>query len=84
LVAEVRKGRLAATGAPDVESALDNGQVDELLVDDTAELGEGVRATLTQKAVATSAAIETVAGSSPLLALGGVGAVLRYRLSDGQ
>ena len=84
LVAEVRKGRLAATGAPDVERALDNGQVDELLVDDTAELGEGVRATLTQKAVATSAAIETVAGSSPLLALGGVGAVLRYRLSDGQ
>ncbi|HEX5479099.1 MAG TPA: Vms1/Ankzf1 family peptidyl-tRNA hydrolase [Dehalococcoidia bacterium] len=84
LVAEVRKGQLAATGAPDVERALDNGQVDELLIDDTADVGDSVRATLTRKALATGATIEAVAGSSPLLALGGVGAVLRYRLSDGQ
>ena len=82
LVAEVRKGRLAATGAPDVERALENGQVDELLFDDTAELGERVRATLTQKAIATSATIEVVDGNSALLALGGVGAVLRWATGD--
>jgi peptide chain release factor subunit 1 len=84
LVAEVRKGRLAATGAPDVERALDKGQVDELLIDDTADIGGPLRATLTRKALTTGATIETVTDSSPLLALGGVGAVLRYRLSDGQ
>jgi peptide chain release factor subunit 1 len=80
VVAEVRRGRLSATGADDVSQALEFGQVDELLIDDNAELGEGVRASLVRRAVATDATIETVSGSSALLALGGVAALLRYEL----
>jgi peptide chain release factor subunit 1 len=80
VVAEVRRGRLAATGAEDVGRALDFGQVDELLIDDTIELDEGLRADLVRRALATDATIETVSASSPLLALGGIAALLRYTL----
>jgi peptide chain release factor subunit 1 len=80
LVAEVRKGRLAATGRDDVQRALNNGQVDQLLIDDAADIGEPLRATLTQKAIATGASIEVVERNSALLALGGVAALLRYQL----
>jgi stalled ribosome rescue protein Dom34 len=76
-------GRLAATGAEDVRRALSFGQVDELLIDDTAELAEGERAALVREAVAIDANVETVEGDSALLSLGGVAALLRYELPAG-
>jgi hypothetical protein len=83
VVAAVRRGRLAATGAENVRRALSFGQVDELLIDDTAELAEGERAALVREAVAIDANVETVEGDSALLSLGGVAALLRYELPAG-
>lgn len=80
VVGEVRRGGLGASGVDAVRAALDNAQVDQLILDDTAEFGGDLREALVRDAIAKDAGVEVVSGSSPLLALGGVAALLRYRL----
>lgn len=80
VVAEVRRGGLGVTGLEWVRRALELGQVDELVIDDNAELDDEARAGLVRQAALTSAAVEVVGGDERHTALAdGVGAILRWR-----
>lgn len=79
LVAEVRRGGLGVAGIEATGQALENGQVDTLVIDD-AKVGPVERKELVRLAAATSAGVEVVRDATPLAELGGVGALLRYRL----
>jgi peptide chain release factor subunit 1 len=79
LVGEVRRGALGAAGLDETKRALEAGQVDTLVIDDQREMPAEQRAELARLAATTSARIEVVSGDSALIALGGVGALLRYR-----
>lgn len=81
LVSALRGSGLASMGMDEVKTALNNGQVDVMLIDDAAEIAPEVRADLVNQAALTGATIEIVNGDDQLLELGGVGALLRYRLA---
>jgi peptide chain release factor subunit 1 len=82
---EWRAGRLAVAGERDVLEALENGQVEELLV--SSALGEPRPGTaecpladeLTGRAIATSARVRFIENSELLAEMGGVAATLRYK-----
>jgi peptide chain release factor subunit 1 len=80
LVAAVRAGGLGVAGTAATRAALARGQGDELLLDPAAELDESERSALVRLATTTGAAVEIVEGHDGLRRLGGVGALLRYRL----
>jgi len=79
LVGEVRRGGLGVAGVEATGKALENGQVDTLVIDER-EVGPVERKELVRLAVTTAADVEVVEDAPPLAALGGVGALLRYRL----
>lgn len=82
LISAVRSGGLGTTGLENTQRALRNGQVDELLLDPEADLDDHIRNDLIRLATTTGANVEMVPGHSVLQQLGGVGALLRYRLDE--
>jgi stalled ribosome rescue protein Dom34 len=79
LVGAVRAGGLGVAGLGDTRTALEHGQVDELVLDPSAELDEPSRAELVRLAQVTGATVEVVERHDGLQRLGGIGALLRYR-----
>ncbi|HWQ13469.1 MAG TPA: Vms1/Ankzf1 family peptidyl-tRNA hydrolase [Roseiflexaceae bacterium] len=81
LLAEgVRGGGLAVSGMKHTRRALENGQVDTLVLAADHDIPQEQRNELIQLAAITSAAVEVVEGHETLRQLGGVGALLRYQL----
>ncbi len=78
LIAEIQRGRLAASGPADVRRALEAGQVDTLVLDDTQATDESDRANLVRLATNAGARVEVVSGDPAMEPFGGVGAILRY------
>jgi stalled ribosome rescue protein Dom34 len=78
LVGAVRAGGLGVAGLDETRTALEHGQVDELVLD-PAQLDAAARGELVRMAQVTSATVEVVQGHDGLQRLGGVGALLRYR-----
>jgi peptide subunit release factor 1 (eRF1) len=76
----VRGGGLAVAGVKATRRALENGQVDTLVLANDFDLADAQRDELIQLAATTSAGVEVVEGHETLRELGGVGAVLRYRI----
>lgn len=82
---EWRAGRLAVAGKHDVLRALENGQVEELVMTRAFAESEGNGAELssaddlTSRAIATSARVRFVESSELLAGMGGVAAKLRYK-----
>ncbi|MDQ5857067.1 MAG: hypothetical protein M3542_02150 [Acidobacteriota bacterium] len=85
IAGEWRAGRLAAAGSRDVLRALENGQVEELVLSSAlAEPGEGgaecpLADDLTWRALATSARVRFIENPELLAEMGGVAATLRYK-----
>ncbi len=79
LLDAVRGNGLGVAGPEATRRALENGQVDELLIDPVAVLDEDVRAEFVRQAVLTGARVEVVEDHTGFRRLGGVGALLRYR-----
>lgn len=79
LVGEVRRNGLGTAGLTGTTKALERGQVDTVVIESSA-LGEEERAELVRQAALTGATVEVVDDSEPLRQLGGVGALLRYRI----
>jgi stalled ribosome rescue protein Dom34 len=77
-VGAVRAGGLGVAGLDETRTALEHGQVDELVLD-PAQLDAAARGELVRMAQVTSATVEVVQGHDGLQRLGGVGALLRYR-----
>ncbi len=82
LIDAVRSDGLGVVGLERTRAALAQGQVDELVLDPEAPVDEVTRNTLVRQAALTGATVEVVQGHSELLQLGGVGALLRYRLTE--
>ncbi len=80
LMAAVRSTGLGTLGVEHTKAALEHGNIEKLFIDEQADLPREVRAELVRLAGASGADIEIVPGSEALLAAGGVGALLRYRL----
>jgi peptide subunit release factor 1 (eRF1) len=80
LVEGVRGGGLAVSGMKHTHRALENGQVDTLVLADDGDIPEERRNELIQLAATTSAGVEVVEGHESLRQLGGVGALLRYQI----
>jgi len=83
VIAGVRAGRLGVAGIDSVAEALEAGAVHELVFDESAELDADLRSELVRLAARTAAEVVVVKGHAGLLALGGVGATLRYRADAG-
>lgn len=79
LVEGVRAGGLAISGMQETLDALDQGQVDVLLLANDVALNEQERSKLVRQAAQTGAQVEVVEGHPALQEMGGVGALLRYR-----
>lgn len=73
-------GDLGVTGLDDTMAALEAGQVDELVIDETAPIDEALRNELVRQASLTDARVEVVRDHEGLRRFEGVGATLRYRL----
>lgn len=80
LVEGVRGGGLAVSGMKHTRRALENGQVDTLVLAADCDLTDAQRDDLIQLAATTSAGVEVVEGHETLRELGGVGALLRYQI----
>jgi peptide chain release factor subunit 1 len=78
-IAGVRAGGLGVAGVDPVAEALEAGQVHELVIDESAELDAALRSELVRLAARTAADVVVVRDHPGLLALGGIGATLRYR-----
>ncbi len=79
LVGAVRAGGLGVAGLGATRTALEHGQVDELLLDPAEGPEEAARAELVRLASLTAATVLVVEGHDGLRRLDGVGALLRYR-----
>lgn len=73
-------GDLGVTGVDATMAALEAGQVDELVIDETAPIDEDLRSELIRQASLTDARVEVVREHQALLRFEGVGATLRFRL----
>jgi len=82
LVDAVRAHALGVAGLAHTRRALHNGQVDVLVLAGDAPFAPETRSELIEWATKTDAAIEVVDQSDTLEHLGGVGALLRYRLGE--
>jgi peptide chain release factor subunit 1 len=80
LVGEVRSGGLGVAGPERTRAALEYGQADLLLLAPDAELDEATRDEYIRLAARSGAGVEVVADHATFEQLGGVGALLRYRL----
>jgi peptide chain release factor subunit 1 len=79
-IAEARAGDLGVVGIDATMAALEMGQVDELVIDETAPIAEELRGELVRQAALTSARVEIVREHEGLLRFEGIGATLRYRV----
>lgn len=79
-VAGWRAGDLGVVGIDATMAALEIGQVDELIVDESVEVDEELRAELIRQATATDAHVEIVRDHPDLASHDGVAATLRYRI----
>lgn len=79
-VGEARRDGTAAVGLEGVRAALERGQVDTLLIDHYGPLDQETRADLVRQAANTGARLEVVERNDALQQLGGVGALLRYKI----
>jgi stalled ribosome rescue protein Dom34 len=79
VVEAVRGNGLGSAGLRSTRQALEQGQVDTLLLVNGVELDEETRAELVRLAATTSAEVAVVDDHPGLRQLGGVGALLRYR-----
>lgn len=79
LVEAVQADALGVEGLEPTQAALELGQVDVLVLDVDAPLDGALRNELIRLAVTTGADVEIVKGHEVLSALGGVGALLRYK-----
>jgi peptide subunit release factor 1 (eRF1) len=82
VVAGVRAGDLGVAGIDTVSRALEWGQVDELVLDDSIEIDEELKRELVRQAALTGAQVVTIDGHAGLAALGGVGATLRFKVEE--
>jgi peptide chain release factor subunit 1 len=80
VIGAVRSGDLGAAGIDAVASALELGQVHELVIDRSADVDDELRAELVRQAALTSAEVITVQDHQGIIELGGVGATLRFRI----
>jgi len=80
VIAGVRADELGAAGLENVMEALEHGAVHELVIDEAAGLDPELRAEVIRQAARTAADVVVVEDHDGLLALGGVGATLRYRV----
>lgn len=78
-----RAGDLGVVGIDATMAALEAGQVDELVIDETASTDKELRAELVRQAVATDAHVEVMRDHPGLARHEGVGATLRYRMGSG-
>lgn len=78
-IAGWRAGTLGTVGIDGSMAALEAGQVDELIIDETAEIDEDLRAELIRQASLTDATVEIVREHEELRRHDGVAATLRYR-----
>jgi hypothetical protein len=81
-IAGRRSGDLGVTGVEATMTALEAGQVDELVIDETATIDADFRAELIRQASLTDARVEVVREHAGLLRYGGVGATLRFRIGS--
>ena len=82
LIDAVREQGLGVLGEQETRDALTHGQADTLVLAEEAPLGTTERSDLVRLATLSGARVETVAGgSNELRDMGGVGALLRYRVS---
>jgi hypothetical protein len=79
-IAGRRAGDLGVTGIDDTMAALEAGQVDQLVIDETAPIDEELRGELIRQAALTDASVELVREHAGLLRHEGVGATLRFRI----
>jgi peptide subunit release factor 1 (eRF1) len=82
LVGEVRADGLGVAGLEPTLGALRDGRVDTLLLASAAEIAPHVQSELIRLATNTGARVEVVERHELLKHIGGVGALLRYRLGD--
>jgi ribosomal protein L7Ae-like RNA K-turn-binding protein len=80
LVAAVRSGGLGAAGYEEVVEAARIGQADLVVLAADAPIGEEQRNELVRLAALSSAEVDVVEDHPGLARLGGVGAILRYKL----
>ncbi|CAN5478953.1 hypothetical protein BH20CHL6_BH20CHL6_03610 [soil metagenome] len=80
LMGEVGENDLGVAGIEDTRQALERGQGLELLVEEQASFAEGELATLVRLAASTDMRIRFVDGHDGLRSVGGVGALLRFRI----
>lgn len=81
LIEAVREQGLGVLGTQETRDALNHGQADTLVLAAEAPLAAQERNELVHLATVSGASVETVRGHATLTAAGGVGALLRYRLS---
>ena len=79
-IAGRRAGDLGVTGLDATMAALEAGQVDELVIDETAAIDDDLRAELVRQASLTDARVEIVRDHEGLRRYEGVGATLRFRV----
>jgi len=82
LVQAVRADGLGVAGLDGTRRALEYGQADMLVLSPEAPLGDEERRALIRLATTTGADVEIVEGHAALHDLGGIGALLRYRLDE--
>ena len=81
-IAGERAGDLGVTGIDATMTALEAGQVDQLVIDDAAPIDPDLRAELVRQAALTDAGVEIVHDHAGLARHDGVGATLRFRVGD--
>ncbi len=81
LIGEVRGGRLGVSGVIPTKQALENGQIEMLLIDlQTENFDEETRNELIRLAATTGANVEMVENHEKFRAMDGVGGLLRYKI----
>ena len=84
LVGAVRSDGLGVAGLERTRTALEHGQVDVLLLDPEADIGDETRRELIRLAATTGADVELVENHVRFQEMGGVGAMVRYRHGGNQ
>jgi hypothetical protein len=79
-IAEWLAGDLGVVGIAATMSALEVGQVDQLVIDEAGGLDENLRAELVRRAAVTDASVEVVRDHAGLAQHQGVAATLRFRI----
>lgn len=79
-IAEWRAGDLGVVGIDATMAALEAGQVDQLVIDESAALDVDLRAELIRQAALTNARVEVVRDHAGLAPHDGVAATLRFRI----